>query len=546
MKKAISLICAFMMCICLSGCVKKEKPKEEIYIVATGDVHCGVEANFTMASVKAYVDDLKAEHDNVILVDTGDYIQGGAMGSLSKGSYIIDIMNETGYDYVTFGNHEFDYGMDELRARIEQMNFQPIASNAIYKGNKTSVFDGVPEYVIRDFNGTKLGILGLLTPESFQSSTPANFKENDEYVYDFYGENNGQDLYDHVQSLVDQMREEGADYVVVLSHLGYDTKICDSISLISHTSGIDAVMDGHAHALIPGDYYPNKNGEDVLMSSVGTQLQEVGTIIIEPDGKISCVHMVEYDRKDEGVLNKIAEINRELDTILSEPVGTADFELSIYDEEGIRITRTRETGIGNLMADALRLYDGYDIGVINAGGVRTGIPAGEITYGSLLDNQPFQNSYSVIRLTGQQFLDAAEYVYSNVEPIYKLDGKAVGESGAFWCLSGVKLTIDTSIKSPVVMDEIGQFDHFEGEERRVKDVYVLQNGEYVPIDPEKEYTLASTDYVVLQAGDGNTILNDCEVVVGASVSDVEVTKAFVEKYGVDEKYSKVEGRIIVK
>ena len=547
MKKTIALFCILLLVLCLTAC-QKEKDKEEIYVVFTSDVHCGIEDNFTMASVKAYVDDLKAEHQNVLLVDTGDYVQGGTIGSLSKGAFIIDLMNDTGYDYVTFGNHEFDYGTDILHDRIEEMNFQPIVSNVRYSGNETNVFEDVPEYVIVDFNGTKIGLLGILTPESLTSSTPAHFMEDGQIVYNFYSGNDGNDLYDHIQALTDEIRKNGADYVIALTHLGstQETYPYDSISLISHTSGINAVMDGHSHSLITEDIYPNKNGEDVLLSSVGTKLQEVGTLIIDSEGNMNFVHLLQYDKQDEAVLNKIKEINGSLETILSEEVGETAFELSISDEEGIRKVRARETGIGDMISDAFRFYDNADIGIVNGGGIRTSIPAGTITYGTLLSIQPFQNSYCMIKVTGQQLLDAMEYAYRSLESIYKFDGNPVGETGSFWCLSGMKVTIDTSIQSAVVQDENGFFDHFEGDQRRVQDVFVLENDEYVPIDPEKEYTVAGIDYVLTKNGDGNTLLNNCEVIVGSGLSDVEVLRSFFSNYSVEEKYAQPEGRIIVK
>ena len=548
MKKLYSVLCVLLLSLTLFGC-QKEKPKEEIYLVFTSDVHCGLEDNFTMASVKAYVDDLKAEHNNVLLLDTGDYIQGGTSGSLSKGSYIIDVMNEVGYDYVTIGNHEFDYGMDVLSDRISEMKFQPIVSNVIYSGNKTNVFENMPEYQIIDFNGTKLGLLGILTPESLTTSTPSNFMEDGKIVYNFYSGENGNVFYNHIQTLVDQMRSEGVDYVVVMGHLGSvaENRPYDSISLIENTTGIDAVMDGHSHSLITEEVHQNKNGEDVLLSSVGTKLEEVGTLIIDAEGNMQFIHMVEYDRQDEAVLNKIAEINTKLDSILSEEISYVDFELSIYDDVGVRIVRTRETGIGDMVSDAFRLYEDADIAIVNGGGIRVTIPAGTIYYNTLLSVMPFQNSYSVIKATGQQLLDAMEYAFRDIQDIYKdADGKPVGETGSFFCLSGMKITIDTSVETPVVQNDDAFFDHFEGDQRRIKDVYVLEDGEYVPIDLDKEYTVAGINYVLLENGDGNTLFDECEVVTAAGATDVEVLRSFVEKYGIDEKYQEPEGRIIIK
>ena len=210
------------------------------------------------------------------------------------------------------------------------------------------------------------------------------------------------------------------------------------------------------------------------------------------------------------------------------------------------VVQGRETGIGDLMSDMFRLYEDCDIGIMNAGGIRTNIPAGEITYGTLLNVQPFQNSYTVVKVTGQQLLDAMEFAFRDVQPIYKFEGNAIGESGSFWCVSGMKLTIDPWIDSPVVQKENGFFDHFDGDQRRVQDVYVLEDGEYVPIDPDKEYTVASTNYVLLGNGDGNTLLDGAQIIVGNGISDVEVCISYIEKYGIDEKYAAPEGRITIK
>ena len=202
MKKILSLIIAILI-LSLSGC---QQPKEDIYIFYTGDVHCGIDSNLGYPAVKALIDETKAEHSNVLLVDTGDYLQGGMVGSMSRGSYIVDLMNQMHYDLVTFGNHEFDYDMDRLAELMEMADFDFIATNARYSGSKTSVFADVPTYVIKEFQGTKVAFLGVLTPETLTSSTPVYFMENDAFVYDFYGENDGKNLFEQVQKTVAEVR----------------------------------------------------------------------------------------------------------------------------------------------------------------------------------------------------------------------------------------------------------------------------------------------------------------------------------------------------
>ena len=549
MKKIRVILSIVLMCTVFSGC--KAEPKDDIYIVFTSDVHCSVNENFTMSALKAYVDDLKAEHEYVTLVDTGDFVQGGTMGTMSKGEMIIDIMNAADYDIVTYGNHEFDYGMDRTAELMKELKAEKIASNVRYSGSGTNIFEDVPEYVIKDYGGVKVAFLGILTPTTITTSTPKYFMEDGEFVYDFYGQNYGQDLYDRIQGLVDELRDrKKVDYVIALSHLGSDAELdpYDSISFISHTSGIDAVLDGHSHSLIVEDIYPNRNGEDVILSSVGTKMQEIGELIIGKDGSLTVLHMEQYDRSDETVAAEIEKIEGELGVLLSEEVTETDFDLRIADDEGIRMVRTRETNLADLAADAFRYAMETDISLFNGGGIRAGINAGTVTYNDLLSVMPFQNTAASCCATGQQILDALEFSYRSCQGLYAFDGNATGENGGFLQVSGLKLTIDTTVESPVMVDDDGMFAGIdETRERRVKDVHVLQDGEYVPIDPEKTYTVASVTYVLIEGGDGNTAFSGCDPIVEADPVDVEVLKEYIAYLGEDiERYREADDRITVK
>lgn len=560
--KKIILLLTLILLVLTAGCSTQKKEEntpepektvaertDDIYIFYTSDVHCGFEENLTLASVKSLVDETKAEHEFVSLVDIGDYLQGGTLGSLSKGKLCIDLMNKTGYDIATVGNHEFDYGMEELAKRFEEADFDIVASNVIYSGNGKNIFSDIPEYVIKDYGGTKVAFLGILTPQSILQSTPKYFMENGEFVYDFYSGNNGEDLYAKVQSLVDEAREQGAEYVIALAHLGseVDTVPFDSISLISHTTGIDVVLDGHSHSVIIGDPYPNKNGEDVILSSVGTKLQSLGELIIEKDGTITTMHIDHYDKQDETILESIAAANAEAETVLGEKICDLDFDLTIKDEEGIRMVRARETTAGDFVADAVRSVMGTDIALINGGGVRNTIAAGEVTVGDLLEVMPFQNTIASVRATGQQILDALEFSSRQTEALYKLDGNAVGENGGFLQVSGLKYTIDTSVESQVTVDENGMFSGYSGDSRRVTDVMVLKDGEYIPIDPEAYYTVGSSSYILLDSGDGNSAFAEAEVLSNLGILDIDVLMQYLEEQGgFAESYRETEGRITVK
>lgn len=547
MKKIIRLVLVLGILVSVFGCAEV-KQKDDIYIFFTSDVHCGVEDNMTMAGVKSLVDGVKLEHEYVSLVDCGDFLQGGALGSLSKGKFIIDIMNAIGYDIATVGNHEFDYGMDVLKERMAESNFDYVVSNIKYSGNKKNVFANTAEYIIKDYGGTKVAFIGVATPYSITDSTPKNFMEGSDYVYNFYSGDDGNELYERVQSVVDEVRKQRVKYVIALTHLGSEEQYApfDSISLISHTSGIDVVLDGHSHSVIVEDKYPNKNGEDVTLSSVGTKLQSVGELILAKDGSIYTLHIDSHNEQDEEVIKVVDNAKTEVDKILSESICNLDYDMKIYDEEGIRIVRTRESTVGDFVTDAYRTILGTDIAIVNGGGVRSDIIAGEVTYRSLFDVTPFQNNGGSCYATGQQIMDALEYGARYTSGIYKLDGNAVGEFGGFLQVSGLKYTIDTSIESSVMVDDDGMFTGFANDDRKVKDVYVLQNDEYVPIDPEKTYSVGGISYMLFDGGDGNTIFMNCEKISDNDHVDIEILKQYLnESGGFNDTYRETQGRIII-
>ena len=547
MKKISKILVILLMLLVACSCSKNEKPKEEVYIVFTSDVHCGIDENFTFASLKAYVNDLKAEHNNVLLVDCGDFIQGGTIGTLSKGEYIIELMNDMEYDLVTYGNHEFDYGPERLKELLDSLNCKKVISNVKYTGSKINAFEGIPEYVIYDFNGTKVGFIGVLTPQTITESTPAYFKEGDNYVYSFYDGEEGSVLQNKVQEVVDEVRKQGADYVIALTHLGsvLENSPYDSISLISHTSGIDAVIDGHSHSLITEDKYPNKDGEDVILSSVGTKLQEVGTLIIDPEGNMQVIHMETYDKKDEAMQNSVNEVLSDLDGLLNRHITDVSFDLKISDEEDIRMVRARETNMADFVTDAIRETFDADIVLDNGGGIRANILAGEVVYNDLFNVTPFQNKIISIYATGQQIVDCLEFASKDTQAIYKFDGKPVGEFGGFLQVSGLKYTIDTSVETAVTLDENEMFAGFSNDNRRVKDVYVLKDGEYVPIDLNETYKVAGIDYVLISSGNGNTVLKDCEVIDPIGMLDIDLLVEYTLSHGIDEKYQNVDNRITI-
>ena len=460
----------------------------DIVILYTNDVHCGVDDNLGYAGLATVKNALEAQGKHVVLVDNGDAVQGDTIGTLSNGEYIIDIMNEIGYDVATPGNHEFDYGMDQFFALTEQANFPYVSANFVDNDGNT-VLD---PYVIKDVAGVKIAFVGISTPKTITTSTPKYFQDdNGNYIYAFQQDETGEKLYAAVQSAVDAARAEGAQFVIALAHLGIeeDCSPWTSSEVIVNTTGIDAVLDGHSHSLIQGEKVKNKDGAEVLLSSTETKLAYIGCLTIKDDGSMSTTLI-----SDNGMKDFIGGIQEEFEELVNTVVASTDVDLIIKDPaSGERIVRVSETNLGDLCADAYRAMSGADVAIVNGGGVRADIPAGDITYGQIIAVHPFGNEMCVVECTGQEILDALELGCS----------KLPAESGGFLHVSGMTYTIDLNVESTVKLDENGMFVEVEGE-RRVKDVTV--GGE--PLDPDKTYTLASHNYKLKDCGDGYSMFAD--------------------------------------
>lgn len=548
MKKLNRLIIALMCLLLLSACNGNAPQDQDIHVFYTSDVHCGVDENLGFAKLKALINDTKEKHNYVALVDLGDYIQGGTYGTLSRGSLIIEMMNSMDYDVVTIGNHEFDYGLDRLKELMKMANFPFVAANVRYTGKKESAFKDVPEFIIKQYGRKKIAFVGILLPTSITSATPVDFMENGEFVYNFYLGHEGRDFYEKIQSTVNEARRQGADYVIALSHLGslIEYTPYDSISLISHTTGIDVVLDGHSHSVIIGDHYPNAEGKDVLLSSVGTKMENAGELIIGKDGTITSLLISEYNREDETVREAINNATGQLNEILTRKVGQVSFDLMMTDENGIRLIRNRETNLGDFVADAVRDFMNTDVTMYNGGSIRASIKAGDVTYNDLLNVLPFFDSLSAIRCKGQDIIDALEFCSKNTETIISFEDRAVGEFGGFMQVSGLKYTINASIPSSITVDDNGMFTGVAGE-RRVTDVMILKGYEYVPIDPNAYYTVSSNRYMLLQNGDGNTAFDHSAVLVDRGPVELDALIAWMEKAGNNmSEYAQPQGRITVK
>lgn len=547
MKRLKNIIGLFLLCLFLitvSGCRKTSY--DDINILFTTDVHCGIDDNLGYSSLKAYKNYLKENNKYVSLVDSGDAIQGNIVGSISKGKYIIDIMNEVGYDMMTLGNHEFDYGMDSLNEAIDLFNGDVLSCNIKYIGQGENKLKDVKPYKIMEYGKTKVGFVGVTTPTTAIESNPENFKENGVKAYSFTNDTL-EEYYSCVQENIDLCYKNNCKYVILLSHVGYGDSYENygSIDLVSNLSNVTAVLDGHSHKNIECSYYKDKNDSYVPICNAGTKLNEIGKLVIGINGNITISFIKKFDGKDSKVEELITNINDEVSSIGDRVVATSDIDLKITDSNGIRMVRNRETAIGNLISDAYRLTTGANIGVVNGGGIRANINLGDITYSDLKQVHPFGNKLVVVEASGEEIRDYLEFCSRLTQANYKDSNGAIGEFGGFASVSGLRYEINTSVPSSVEVNLNDEFVAVTGE-RRVTNIEVLENGVYSPLELDKTYSVASHDFLLLSGGDGCNMFINNEIISRSDLSDYEVLISYIMDYlhgNLGDKYMSAEGRI---
>ncbi|MBR4577204.1 MAG: bifunctional metallophosphatase/5'-nucleotidase [Clostridia bacterium] len=551
MKKLLALLVALMMLLGAAAAEEAAAPalQKDLVILFTSDVHCGVSQNWGYAGLAA-AKEYYAKDNYVLLVDDGDAIQGEPIGTMSHGESILNIMNAVGYDLAIPGNHEFDYGVETFLELAQKANYQYLSCNFNRKGEM--IFE---PWAIREFDGVKIGFVGVTTPYTLRTSTPKYFMDEEgNYIYGFLQEDTtGETLYQAVQKAVDDVRAAGASYVFVIAHLGNETEVIPFTysDVISHITGIDALLDGHSH-----DYdvvtMKDKEGKDVIRCAVGTKLDTIGKLTVSKAGGIS-VEQLSWNQKVSApdllnVQNAAGDVVKaevsKLDETLQNVVAKTAVKLVINDpdqktEEGkpIRIVRRTETNLGDLCADAYLNQAGEaDIAFVNGGGIRAEIQEGDVTLNDILKVHPYGNSLTVIEVTGQQVLDALEWSVHSLP----------GEFGGFNQVAGLTFEVDAAIESPCVSDDNGMFLSVEeGKTRRVRNVLV--GGE--ALDPAKVYKLASHDYQLLDHGDGYTMFDGSKVLQESVKLDNQVLIDYITETlggvvgeGYDNPYG--QGRIV--
>ena len=476
---------------------------EEIIIFHTNDTHCRISESddggksIGLAEMAAAVKATKTQNKNTFWFDAGDTFQGLPKINVSRGENLIAFLNAAGIDLMVPGNHEFDYGSDQLENLAKKLKFPVLSANIVRKNNGELVF---APYKIFKRGNIKIGVFGLTTPETRYTSAP----KNTETI-------NFLNPVDKAREMIKVLRPQ-CDILIAVVHMGLEEHSeFTSKRIAAETEGIDIMIDGHSHTELPEGLTVG----ETLIVQTGSYSHYLGQVKIDlRDGKIiskkakllNAAELAEIapipDKKISKLNNRLEERNKRfLGVILTE----SNRELSGERE----FVRRQETEIGDLCADAFRWKTNSDIAIFNGGGIRTGLPSGKITRGDILAIMPFGNFIQKVEVSGKTVRAMLEHsVLAYPE-----------EFGGFLSVSGMQFSFDPS-------QPAGQ---------RVQDIFI---GNEI-LDENKIYTLSASDFL-LTGGDGYAMLKDLKL-IGKYGIDSDVFAEYLDEFGTD----KIEGGRII-
>ncbi len=493
MKKILSLLLAVVMVFGLmtAAFAADADLAGKTVVLHTNDVHGQVDLYAKVAALKK---DYEAKGADVILVDAGDYAQGTPYVSDSQGKTAIELMNAAGYDVVTLGNHEFDYGYANLQAIMKDAKFK-VVCNIKYNGKLA--FDA--SYVVETKGGLKVGFLGLTTPETSTKAHPAKIKG-----VTFMAQNA---LYSFATQEAANLKADGSDVVIALTHLGVDpeSKPNRSTDLYANAKGIDFIIDGHSHTKMT----EGENGEPI--QSTETKLKYVGVVVIDnATKKIESNELIQLD----GYANEDADTKAAADAIITDVdarlgavFAKSEVELNGKRDPGVR---TQETNLGDLITDALLWYATKDgkldvpadhiVAVTNGGGIRASIKAGDITMKDINTVLPFGNTVAVVYISGEKLLESLEAATQS----------APTALGGFPQIAGINLSLCTGAAydkqdetypggstyyGPKSINRV-TINSINGKPFRAKDTYAVVTNDFMAAGGDVYYAFASSPKIV--------------------------------------------------
>ena len=437
---------------------------------------------------------IKQENPNTLFLMAGDTISPSVESITYKGAQMIEAWNTIGLDYATYGNHEFDFGPDVLAQRVSESKFNWIAANVIDK-RTGQPFGGAKRYVVREFGGVKVGLFGIVLPETKITSRPG---ENVEF----------RSPCDTAKEVVSELHGQGVKVVIALTHLSMRED-----KEVARCAGVNLIVGGHEHTLL------ESHAGMAPIFKMTSDARELGRIDlnISPDtGELDSIdwNVIPVDSTTKEA-PEFAAIYRKYANLLAElakPVGRTRVALDARSKEN----RTRETNAGNFIADSFRKATAADVGLMNGGSVRADslIGPGRLTQRDLLSILPFKNKLVKIEVTGATLRAALEHGVSR--------SAEDSEPGGFPQVSGVQFSFDATRKPGA----------------RLVDVKV--NG--LPLDDAKKYTLTTTTFIALDGGDGYSMFKGSPVIIPPDRAPIDVD-AVRKALGTRAIAPKVEGRI---
>ena len=481
-------------------------------ILHSNDVHGAISGYACMPALRDSILALGAS--DVLLVDAGDFTQGDIYVSVNKGKAAIDMMNAAGYDVVTLGNHEFDFGFDQLMENLADAKFQTICCNVYL--DKTGETILPPSTIIETSTGLKLGFVGVETPQTATKVNPGLITDISFATF--------AKMYDAVQNAVDDIRGE-CDLVIGLTHLGVNAEAAingyRSVDLLNSVDGIDFAIDGHSHTVMSSAKY------GLPVQSTGTKFAYVGVIVIDNATKVIEDHFLLSTAtlaKDETVAAAAQEIIDAVDAEYNTPFATTETFLDGARENN----RTRETNLGDLVADAMLwkvLKEGglentepdHVVTITNGGGIRASIEAGDGSMESIHSTLPFGNTVTVIYATGAEILEALEAsTFSTPEQI-----------GGFPQTSGIEWTVDCT--KPFDKGDLyiqnGKDTSYYAPASIQRVTITAINGE--PFDPSATYAVVTNDFIAA-GGDTYNVFNRAYEAGTGFDSGIPMDQAVVE------------------
>ena len=546
MRKFLSLLLTLAMVFSLAVTVQAEEAEvtaapaaaEEdlagsIIILHTNDVHGQTDRYAQVAALKQTYEKMGAY---VLLFDAGDYIQGDPTVSLSEGATAVELMNLAGYDAAALGNHEFDYGYENLVKLAKEAKFHILSANTLYNGSVA--FEDHVTFTAPD--GTKIGVFGLETPETATKAHPAKIKG-----VTFAA---GEEMFRIAQAQVDALRADKCDVIVCLGHLGIDNESAGnrSIDLLEKVKGIDVFIDAHSHSTLEDILaVTNQTGlvGDTLLTSTGTKLASIGCVVIK-DGAAVAMNLP-YDEltttPDETVAARAAEIAKQIEDDYGTP-----FAKSLVELNGAKApngNRDGETNNGDLITDAILWYatkDGgldvdadHTVALMNGGGIRAAISIGDITKKDVNTVLPFGNTVAVIYVTGAELLEALEAsTYCTPDAV-----------GGFPQVAGIQFTVDTTKAYDAGDLYPGSTYHAPKSINRV----TIESINGKAFDPAAKYAVVTNDFTAA-GGDTYYAFSVADVMnTGVPLDQVVMDYITTQLGGViGEQYAAPQGRITVK